>query len=124
MPYKKSLLFACFLGVSLSISYCIRQDGQQEALDIARDWCQLAAYPIFLQKPEIDTTGGMFTRTFEIHFQADPKLIAEWVKQSPGLKSKPEQKPTGQHYRVNSSKAAHCDVRIQAAQVYIKTYWS
>lgn len=124
IPYKKSLILAVFLGGCLSLSYCIRKDGQQDALEISRDWCQLADYPAFQQKPQIEISGGMFTRTFEVQFQSEPQAVTNWITQSPGLKIKPEQKADGQHYLIRSSKAAHCEVRIQAGQVFIKTYWS
>ena len=125
MRSTRSVILGLVVLMGVGIFFWIQHDQKHEALETTKSWCHLANYPEFELAPEIEISGGMFTRTFLIQLTLPPQRIAEWVKDSPGLqKIKPELKNGGQYYRVRDSEAAHCEVVIRGDQVYIETYWS
>src|SRR5258708_37671678 len=49
-------------------------------------WGQLAPFPKDIRNFTIETEGNPFTRTFTGSFFAQPSVIEEWLKQSPGVR--------------------------------------
>jgi hypothetical protein len=49
-------------------------------------WGQLAPFPRDISNFTIETEGNPFTRTFTGSFSAQPNVIDDWLKQSPGVR--------------------------------------
>jgi hypothetical protein len=135
MKLKRVLLWIAALLVFASVIYpslpwVVEAKSRvvaEKSREAVKDWCRLAEFPTKRENEQIEQTGGMFTRGFDMWFSLDPEALSQWVKDSPGLQDakKVSSGSGATQYKVRPHKAQFCEVRTQASgEVSISTYWS
>lgn len=122
---------------------------KHEMLSTAREWGRLAPLPDSAENFVIESSGSMFTRTFEASFHAPSADIENWLEASPGTQNPvpveeeaPEDEPVGRNSLTESKVldksgvwyydikpaggAAFAGVWVDVARelVRFKVYWS
>lgn len=83
----KSIVLAIGLAVAILavvVGLANEQTRSRQRLEIPREWARLAPYPDSARNLRATTSGGMFTRTFEVRFQAPAADVERWLRASPG----------------------------------------
>ncbi len=84
-----------FLVVLLGCGYfAYHRYQQREAISAALAYGRLAVLPAGVEAVQVDTEGGMFSRTFWLTFRANPATIRQWIARCPSLvKQQPSSLP-------------------------------
>jgi hypothetical protein len=103
--------------------------NRASALSVTRVWARLAPYPESAGRKHIEIAGSMFSREFTVEFEASPKDIQNWLKNSPGTKDVvPNHNSNGSlHYQIKPGGGAQFAEIIllnDGTTVRIHTYWS
>jgi hypothetical protein len=60
--------------------------ASKDMIDVSRKWGRLAEFPSTKKDFIIQTEGSMFTRSFRGSFSDTEDRVAQWLKDSPGIK--------------------------------------
>jgi hypothetical protein len=125
---KRVLLWIVSLLIVASVIYpFLPWVVDAKSRQAVKHWCRLAEFPAKRENEQIEQTGGMFTRGFDMWFRLNPEALSQWVKDSPGLQDakKVSSGISETQYEIRPHKAAFCEVRIKVnGEVSIRTYWS
>ena len=102
---------------------------EQSAISTACTWARVAPPPTSARELKVGVSGSLFTRTFELSFEASPSAVAAWMKHSPGIQDAgpPELSGVLARYVIKPGAGAQwAEVRIDGRRnrVTIRTYWS
>ena len=112
------------------ITYLIVRDRSQindeEAIDLALEWGDLAELPKTVENIEVESEGGIFTRTFRITFEADSDEIGTWLESSEGISDATIEKSDVTKYIISPKDANRVEVSINEANGSVEIYasWS
>ena len=120
------------VGCGVTCWYVLDHDSphnQASAIEAVREWARLAPLPESATGLDIQTTGTMFTREFNIEFTAPAADILAWLEKSPGPSAaKLRQDPDGTViYEIDAGGGAQfAEVRVlkNGTIVRIKAFWS
>ncbi|MEL6551992.1 MAG: hypothetical protein AAFQ63_00825 [Cyanobacteria bacterium J06621_11] len=79
---KKSFLFVGLLALLIACSA-----PNRDAIEASLAWARMSALPESAQQIETVIQGSMFTREFEVSFQAEKEDIQYWLANSEGTKT-------------------------------------
>lgn len=94
------------------------------------EWARLSPFPAKAKSFTIMTSGGPFTRKFNVAFFGEPTEIEAWVRSCPGVTDERTQKETAADgtviYTIAASDAAFAELKHhpQRGTIEITTYWS
>jgi len=89
-----------FIGlVIFTVTIGTRIYLRQHRIRVALEFGHLAKLPLNSSNINVDTEGGMFSRTFWLTFESTPAEIDKWIKDSKLLVKK-DWKNTGRRYKV------------------------
>jgi hypothetical protein len=135
MNWSHSLkpLLQVLLSLCIILSACadpnreLTGERRDSAISATLKWGRLAPFPTSAQNVVVKTEGNMFTRSFEVHFQAPAQDIDRWIKESPGLaESTPLFENGSRKYFIKPAGGANrAEVRISNNQdVLVYVSWS
>jgi hypothetical protein len=126
----KVLALTCvlFVGLVTAATIYVSRANRQSAIAAATEWARLAPLPPSAQNLQVKVKGSMFTREFEIAFDASPAVLQQWLASSPGPLSATltVTGPTTTYAITPGGGAAFAQVKVDhaAGRVVIRTYWS
>jgi uncharacterized membrane protein len=101
---------------------------RSSAIESAIEWGGLAELPVSQWQADIDTEGGIFTRTFIIEFECSKAAIEKWVKESHGIRDvTPVREGNLCVYRsvgYENSIGGTVSINYETGTVYITMSWS
>lgn len=74
-----------FIEVSASFTNVVLPWHRQSAIDVTLSWGGLAELPSTATSVSITTSGSLFTRTFDLRFDAPANDVRKWIEESPRL---------------------------------------
>lgn len=101
---------------------------RSSAIESAIEWGGLAELPVSQWQADIDTEGGIFTRTFMIGFECSKAEIEKWIKESYGIRDViPTKEVNLWVYRsvgYENSIGGTVAINYETGRVYITMSWS
>ena len=103
--------------------------NRNSAFSAVYEWARLEPIPSAAKNISISTTGSMFSREFNLNFDASKADIESWLSISPGTKSvTPEKTVQGDLYFKISpgggAQGAEVTVSSEGTHVWVHAYWS
>lgn len=99
-----------------------------KAVELTEEWGGLAHLPANRWMMDIQTEGGMFTRTFMISFKSSPSKVKSWVEESQGIRNVvPTYEDSHYVYRslgYEKSIGGIVIIDYETGRVYIEMSWS
>ncbi|MEM6868678.1 MAG: hypothetical protein AAF528_09895 [Cyanobacteria bacterium P01_C01_bin.121] len=106
----------------------IRQINRQSAIDTSLAWTRMSPLPESAKRIDVEVGGSLFTREFEVEFQASEADIKDWLVASPGVSFSPRDSISEGTvgYTISESDALFAQVTVdwETLTVLIHTYWS
>jgi hypothetical protein len=115
---KKRITVAVSLALIVFASAFYSHYQHQERVRATLAYGQLALLPPAVTNLEVDTTGGLFSRTFWLTFQASNTEIANWLKHSPTLTKIPATQLTRADYQSLSAPTWFTPEVIRQGEVF------
>ena len=109
--------------------YCYLQNANyHSALEATKEWARLEDFPSSANSLTVEIQGGMFTRGFNVQFDAPLADIEKWLNKSPGTSSvTPSIDGSIRNYDIEPGGGAqHAELGLDEStgRVTINTYWS
>jgi hypothetical protein len=124
--YKIIISGLILLVVIVIIAYPIYQKNSMIEATLA--WSRMAPFPSEIDEFEIETKGGMFSRSFRASFKAETAIIENWINISEGTKDlEPEEQNGILIYHITPGEgAAFAELKYYKNdnRVELYTYWS
>lgn len=124
-----ALLLSLFCVGLLSFgALYLRQRDRQSAIDTSLHWARMLPLPDSANNVDVAVEGSIFTREFEIEFQASEEDIKTWLASSPGTAFSPQYSSTEdtKTYKISEPNAMFAQVQVnwETLTVVIHAYWS
>lgn len=121
-----ALLFA-IVGYVYFFSGIVFPWQEKAVAQTVQDWGGLAPLPENISNVSMSKSGGIFTTTYEVEFDADAATIEKWIQSSKRLnKNSPKLEEDNKLYKVypGEKQAMGGTVKIQGTRVKIRMMWS